>query len=80
MADTKTGKNFTKSEALKDAQAYVREFEKEIVIEDNTPTGFELIKEMQHDKKQVVGKKTTIIKPYNDPKYWAAFILLDALD
>ena len=77
--DPKTGKNFTKAEALKEAQAYVREFEKEIVIEDNTPTGVELIKEMQHDKKQEISKKT-VVKPYNDPKYWAAFILLDALD
>lgn len=73
-----TGKS--KIESLRDAQKYVREYETEVEVKpDNRPVI------SAHAKEQVQQNKTTqkIIKkvqPYKDPKYWAAFILLDALN
>lgn len=75
----KTGNAFTKSEALKEAQSYIREYEKEVVVDESAPAGTEIIKEIQQNRVQTKGEKVKI-KPYQDPKYWAAFILLDAID
>lgn len=70
----------SKIESLHDAQKYVREYETEIEVKsDNRPAI------SAHAKEQVKQNKTLkkIVKkvqPYKDPKYWAAFILLDALN
>lgn len=72
-----TGKAFTKLEALREAQTYVREYEVDVIISDTLPNGSEFIPEMQ--RAQASGKVRKV-KRYKDPYYWAAFILLDALD
>lgn len=71
----------TKLESLALAQKYVREYEEEVEIaEESTMTASQQrrSKRMGDD----ISTEVTImkVKPFADPKYWAAFILLDALN
>lgn len=73
-----TGKS--KIESLRDAQKYVREYETEVEIKsDNKPaiSAHAKVQAQQGHTQQKVIKK---VHPYQNPKYWAAFILLDALN
>lgn len=73
-----TGKS--KIESLRDAQKYVREYETEVEIKsDNKPaiSAHAKVQAQQSHTQQKVIKK---VHPYQNPKYWAAFILLDALN
>ena len=73
-----TGKS--KIESLRDAQKYVREYETEVEIQsDNKPaiSAHAKVQAQQSHTQQKVIKK---VHPYQNPKYWAAFILLDALN
>lgn len=70
----------SKIESLRDAQKNVREYETEIEVKvDNKPVISAHAKEQAQQSKiqQKIIKK---VNPYKDPKYWAAFILLDALN
>lgn len=71
----------SKYESLKNAQKFLREYEEDLEIDlnaDLTPSQRRQ-KERQGEKVEPqVTKKT--IKPYEDSKYWAAFILLDAIN
>lgn len=67
-----------KIEALRDAQRYVREYEieKDISKDDNKRP----LTAHAREQKKKQEKVTVKIKPYQNPIYWAAFILLDAID
>ena len=66
----------SKYESLRDAQHYVREYEREETIKENNDLPLSIHNEKSHENE----KKTVKVKPYKDPKYWAAFILLDAIE
>ncbi len=81
-------KKMPKQKALKEAQEYVRNFEI-----DELEWAVELRKQKKQRggggnfRTHAIGKSKTnktssgrTIKPFQDPKYWAAFILLDGLD
>jgi CHAT domain-containing protein len=68
----------SKRKSLLEAQRYVREYETEVEV-----TNLTLWQQRQDQKSSVENNTTTQlekVRPYEDPKYWAAFILLDALD
>lgn len=70
----------SKIESLRDAQKYVREYETEVEVRpDNKPaiSAHAKVQVQQSNTQQKIIKK---VHPYKDPKYWAAFILLDALN
>ena len=70
----------SKYESLKQAQKYVREYETEVEMKsDARPSVSAHAKEQaqQNATREKTCKKT---KKYQDPYYWAAFILLDALN
>lgn len=70
----------SKFESLRQAQKYVRDYEVEVEVKsDIRPVVSAHAKEQVH---QNANKETTIkkLRKYEDPKYWAAFILLDAID
>lgn len=72
------GKN--KIESLHDAQTYVRNYE----IEVETGVGKQQWKsrvrqEIDKTKEKSASPQTTKIKKYQDPYYWAAFFLIDAI-
>lgn len=71
------GKN--KFESLREAQKYVRDYEVEI---ETTPDKRWQSEARQKEKqsKKPMPKEFKKIKKYKDPFYWAAFILLDAID
>jgi len=60
-----------KHEALRRAQHYLRELE----VDTGSKRGRHAI-----SSRQKRARKNSIKKPYRDPYYWAAFILLDGLD
>lgn len=67
--------------ALREAQRYVREYEIEKEAVENS--GRHLLS--AHAREQARMKKSNRVvmkkvRPYANPKYWAAFILLDAID
>jgi len=65
----------SKHESLKLAQKYVREYEVEVSNIDERKAI------SAHDKEnKKKDKSTRIVHPYQNPRYWAAFILLDAID
>lgn len=71
----------TKLESLTLAQKYVREYEEEVEIaEESTMTA----SQQRRSKRMGDNISTEVtkmkVKPFADPKYWAAFILLDALN
>lgn len=70
----------SKQESLIQAQKYVREYEVEVEVKsDARPSVSAHAKEQaqQNASREKTYKKA---KKYQDPYYWAAFILLDALD
>lgn len=69
----------TKMESLREAQTYVRDYviEKTVTVGSGKRPITAMEKEQARKRKpQTVVMK---IRPYADPRYWAAFILLDAL-
>ena len=69
----------TKMESLREAQTYVRDYviEKTVTVGSGKWPITAMEKEQARKRKpQTVVRK---IRPYADPRYWAAFILLDAL-
>lgn len=72
----------SKLESLILAQKCVREYEEEVQMSDESNmTGSQKRRNQRQgeENERVISEKIKI-KPYADPKYWAAFILLDALD
>jgi CHAT domain-containing protein len=71
----------SKRKSLLEAQRYVREYEEEETITTNgNLTSFQK-KQLENKDISVMQKTDTQpVHPYSDPKYWAAFILLDAID
>ena len=68
-----------KFESLRDAQRFVREYEKEVEVGNDVNSELANIPELAQGNNS--GKKTKKkIRPYQDPLFWAAFILLDAID
>lgn len=68
----------TKFEALKNARNYLRNYEEETEYDpaDNLTASQRRRQEMQGEP-QLVKQK---VRAFQDPKYWAAFILLDAVN
>ena len=73
----------SKYESLREAQRYVREYEKIETIETAEPnSGHRPITAREREEARKKEQKQTTyktVKPYRDPKYWAAFILLDGI-
>ena len=69
----------SKYESLREAQRYVREYEEEMKIKDDEKKSYNANQKEQTQRQQTekVYKKS---KPYQDPKYWTAFILLDGIN
>lgn len=71
----------SKRESLSLARKYVREFEREVEEDLNAGLTPSQRRQMERRGESVAPKIVKKIeRPYSDPKYWAAFILLDALD
>lgn len=72
----------SKVEALHFAQDYLRNYEMEIEVgldeSDLTPSQRRRLN-ARNDVEESTGG-TQIVKPYSSPRYWAAFVLLDAID
>ena len=72
-------KGKSKLESLKEAQHYIREYEVEKEIQRNNrlrPLSAQAREQAQKDNLNKIVEK---VRPYKHPKYWAAFILLDAI-
>jgi CHAT domain-containing protein len=71
----------SKRQSLLDAQRYLREYEvEETVATNGNLTPFQK-KQLEKQGKSIEQKtETKLVRPYSDPRYWAAFILLDAID
>lgn len=69
----------SKFESLRDAQKYVRDYEVEIEITTGKRWKSEA-RQKEEKNKEATPKEIRKIKKYKDPFYWAAFILLDAMD
>jgi CHAT domain-containing protein len=71
----------SKRQSLINAQKYVREYEEESTIDLNADLTSSQIKQLEREGQKIepniVTKKT---RPFDNPKFWAAFILLDATD
>ena len=71
----------SKAESLREAQRYVREYEVEQKV---TPRSGRLPlsahARQQALQQQAAAAGTRLVRPYQSPRFWAAFILLDALD
>ncbi len=72
----------TKLESLTLAQKYVREYEEEIEISDESNMTASQRRKSQRfeDKSENTNIEKVKVKTFQDPKYWAAFVLLDALN
>ncbi len=74
-------KGKTKHESLSDAQKYVREYQRNETKDINNNLTPRQRRRIQHQgisiEPQIV---TRVTRPYSSPRYWAAFILLDAID
>lgn len=69
----------SKFESLRDAQKYVRDYEVEIEITPDKRWKSEA-RQKEEKNEEPTPKEFRKIKKYKDPFYWAAFILLDAID
>jgi CHAT domain-containing protein len=71
----------SKRQSLLDAQRYLREYEvEETITKNGNLTSFQK-QQLEKQGKSIEQKsETKSVHPYSDPKYWAAFILLDAID
>ncbi len=71
----------SKAESLREAQRYVREYE---VEQEATPADgrrpLSAQARQQAQQQRAGGAQKRIVRPYANPRFWAAFILLDALD
>lgn len=71
----------SKYDALKKAQNFVRNYEEEIAVEDeDNMTASQRRRNKLNNDEDEIEAKTIKVNPYSDPKYWAAFVLLDAID
>lgn len=72
----------SKRESLRLAQKYVREYEEEIeVAEESDMTASQKRKSQRmNEETEPVAVEIIRRKPFKDPIYWAAFVLLDALN
>ena len=72
----------SKYESLRQAQKFVREYEVEVEIKSDEKTTYNANQQEQAKKEaeKRVTKEYRKTKKYDDPYYWAAFILLDAID
>lgn len=69
----------SKFESLREAQKYVRDYE--VVIETTPDKRWQSeARQKEKQSKKPIPKEFKKIKKYKDPFYWAAFILLDAID
>lgn len=74
-------KGKSKIESLRLAQKYVREYEEEVVYENPNMSAPQSGEKLKQDIEQDVNTSNLIkIRPFEDPVYWASFILLDALN
>lgn len=69
----------SKLESLHEAQRYVREYEIEKEIKENKGVHLLSAQAKEQAQKENMNKTIKKIRPYENPKYWAAFILLDAI-
>ncbi len=71
----------TKLQALKEAQEYVRDYKEEKTVSMNDNLTPSQKRRMEREGVSTESKtETQIVQPYESPLYWAAFILLDAID
>ena len=70
----------SKIESLRDAQKYVREYETEVEIKSDNRPAISAHAKAQVQQSKTQQKYVKKVHPYQNPKYWAAFILLDALN
>lgn len=68
----------SKFESLKLAQKFVREYEVEVEVKDDERHAVSAHAKVQEQKDKAKTYKK--VRKYQDPYYWAAFILLDAID
>jgi CHAT domain-containing protein len=68
----------SKRKSLLEAQRYVREYETEVEV--NNLTSWRQHQDQKSSVENNTPTQTKKVRPYSDPKYWAAFILLDAVD
>ena len=68
----------SKFESLREAQRYIREYEIEKEVSKNS--GKRPLSVQAKEQAKKVEKVIKKIRPYQNPKYWAAFILLDAIE
>lgn len=81
-ANLTSGKS--KFESLREAQRYVREYETEVTeSEFYNQTAYQQYKSERNNEEALQSESAVRkmkIKPYASPRYWAAFILLDAVN
>ena len=70
----------SKIESLRDAQKYVREYETEVEVRSDYKPAISAHAKVQVQQSNTQQKIIKKVHSYKDPKYWAAFILLDALN
>ncbi len=71
----------TKLQALKEAQEYVRDYKEEKTVNMNGNLTPSQKRRMEREGVSTETQtETQITQPYESPLYWAAFILLDAID
>lgn len=69
----------SKFESLRNAQKYVRDYEVEVEISPDKHWVSQA-RQKENQNREPATKEIKKIKKYKDPYYWAAFILLDAID
>lgn len=72
----------SKFESLRHAQKYVREYEveTELINDESNITASQRRKSLRQGEIQETTTDKVKIRPFAAPKYWAAFVLLDALN
>ncbi len=71
----------SKVEALKSAQKFLREYEVEEEYDENDSLTASQRRRVQNSEGELAADiKLRKVKPYSSAKYWAAFVLLDALN
>ena len=69
-----------KHESLKQAQKYVRDYEEDVEVKFDVRKTVSAQAKEQVRQEAMKEKTYKRVKKYQDPYYWAAFILLDAVD
>ena len=70
----------SKYESLKQAQKYVREYEVEVEVKSDVRPSVSAHAKEQAQQNASKEKTLKKVRKYEDPYYWAAFILLDAIN